>query len=219
MSTQHQAAGSFGYELHHPAEGDTTTPHRLDVTLRAKPTGEHYDPREMRLTVTDQGEIIEREITPRLSAKMTVRAVAGHVELRDRFDEAVTFFTFGGELSASPEKSLVVCTLTSPAPIIPLYHEPSSAMTMLGVEGEVMLARRRAAWGAKRAAFEARLAQADPFLLYAALLQHIEARFEHFPPDAREDVQDFINFLHRSLRQARRASDEPPSIPAIDDLL
>jgi hypothetical protein len=218
MDTQHQAAYRFGYRLHHSAEGGAPAPYWLDVVLREKPTGEHFDPQEMHLPVTHEGEVFDQEITPHIPEKMAARAVAGPVELRDRFDEAVTFFTFGGDLKAHPEKGLTFCTLTSPAPIVHLDDELSS-LSLLGVEGEAMLARRRAAWGGNRAAYEARLAKADPLLLYVALLKQLEARFEHFPPDAREEFQGFINYLHTSLRRLRRSPGWPVSVPAVEDLL
>jgi hypothetical protein len=147
-----------------------------------------------------------------------IRAVAGQVDLHDRFDEVVTFFTFGGNLHASPEADLTFCTLTSPAPIIHLHAEPSTA-SLLGIESQVILARRRAAWGTNRATYKARLAKADPFVLYVAMIEHLEGCYDCFPPDAREDVQDFINYLHATLRRLRHSPDWPASVPSIEDLL
>jgi hypothetical protein len=218
MHPQHQTAHEFGYKLHTPAGEITPALYQLDVVLRKEATGAHFDPVEMHLLVTHEGDVFEREITPRIRDKMDVRAVAGQVDLYDRFNEVVTFFTFGGDLHASPEDGRTLCTLTSPAPIIHLYGELSSA-SLLGVEAEAMLARRRAAWGADRATYRERLAKVDPFLLYAALLENLEARFKQFPPDVREDAQDFINYLHATLHRLRRSPGWPASIPSIEDLL
>jgi hypothetical protein len=218
MHPQHQAAHEFGYRLHTPVGGAASPLYELDVVLRKEATGAHFDPVEMHLPVTHEGDVFEREITPRIREKMDVRAVAGQIDLYDRFNEVVTFFTFGGDLHAHPEDGKTFCTLTSPAPIIHLYDEPFGG-SLLGVEAEAMLARRRAAWGENRAAYRARLAKVDPFLLYAALLENLETRFERFPPDVREDVQDFINYLHATLRRLRRSPGWPASIPSIEDLL
>jgi hypothetical protein len=218
MHPRHQAAHEFGYKLHTPVEGGAPARYQLDVMLRREPTHAHFDPVEMHLPVTHEGDVFEREITSRIREKMDVRAVAGQVDLYDRYDEVVTFFTFGGDLHASPEDGRTLCTLTSPAPIIHLYDEPSPT-SLLGVEGEAMLARRRAAWGEDRAAYRARLAKVDPFLLYAALLENLEARFKHFPQDAREDVQDIINYLHATLHRLHHSPGWPASVPTIEELL
>jgi hypothetical protein len=215
------AAPELGYRFHPKRYAHSPGHPRLDVILPATPSEEHYDPERLRVRVASIHGGVEYIVLhhPWHSAITRYRACAGRVILWDRRGKEVVTFTFGGDLSIEPGEAHTTCTLASPAPIILLTDEPTIPRT-LAEEVEVLLARRRAAWGLDKKEYEQRLASADPLALYAACLEVLSETprtFREGPGDER--ARQFRRFVQAEIEALREADLWPPTVPALDELL
>jgi len=77
---------------------------------------------------------------------------------------------------------------------------------------ESLLAERRAAWLHNPAAFDHRLAEADPRLLYSACLAALSQKFARFLAHNNEPFNQLVHFINHQL-------DNSPDISGIDQLL
>jgi hypothetical protein len=215
------AAPELGYRFHPKRYAHSPGHPRLDVVLPATPSEEHYDPERLRVRVASIHGGVEYIVMhhPWHSATTRYRACAGRVILWDRRGKEVVAFTFGGDLSIEPGEPHTTCTLTSPAPIILLTGEPTTPRT-LAEEVEVLLARRRAAWGLDKKEYEHRLASADPLTLYAACLEALDETLRTFW-GGREDerARQFGRFVRAEIGALHAADLWPPAVPALDELL
>jgi len=107
--------------------------------------------------------------------------------------------------------------LTSPAPILEVGPEDERVL-LLAQEAEELLAQRKAAhledhleWLAQR------LAQADLWVLYCAVLQALAAKFARLPKEPVEEC--FLAFRHRQMQHLREAERCPHPLPPLEDLL
>jgi len=160
---------------------------RLDVILRTKPTGHHFDPLKVHLTVTlPEGGITPLVVEHPWSDLEDYVVCAGKVELIDRNNKHLDAFTFGGAMHIQPEEDHSVLILNSPAPI--LLSAESSLEHLLIDECEIILAERKAIRESERGLFERHLKNAPPLELYRALLIAILERYQHLPPNEDELV-------------------------------
>ena len=221
------AEQSLGYYFHPRRYPHAPGHPRLDVVLRAVPSGEHFDPDCLRLVIVS-GESAPRFLSvhhPWRGAER-LRVCPGFVNLRDRKDKTVEAFTFGGDLRITSREDRTTCVLTSPAPIIEFAPDPRlpdpTIPPMLVEEVEVLIGQRRAAWERHHpsANFDRRLVAADPLLLYCACLEALLERIASFPLKAGNGPhQDFAHYLRAEIRTLRQRGDWPPEVPPLSELL
>ncbi len=209
----------LGY-FYHPRERPNAPGHpRLDVLLRSVPSGKHFDPMRVRLSiVTKLGRIEFIKVRHPWPLLDHYRACAAGIILQDCKGNIVEAFTFGGDLRIETEDGLSTCVLTSPAPILELI-ETSSIPVILSEETEILLAERRAGWAHDPSIYDKRLSAADPLILYIACLEAIRKKFEHIPTEESELIREFGQFIHVEIKTLRELHEWPLYIPLIDELL
>lgn len=170
---------------------------RLEIHLRATPTEQHFDPEQIKFLVVAQLErrVEHLLVTYSWDGPTAYRLVAGLVTMIDRRGKTAEAFTFGGELKIQQIENEVVCTVSSPAPILNLVST-RSVPVMLAQEAEVLFAERRAARAAEPDQYEQRLVAADPVALYLACLAALRERFKHYPTLGDDRMRQFIHFLN-----------------------
>lgn len=209
----------FGYYFHSREHSDSPGHPRLDVLLRSVPTGKHFDPEKLSLTVASEPRGTEflriHHPWPWLEQ---YQACAGRVILQDRKGKKVEAFTFGGDLRIESQEMLTACFLSSPAPILELIGT-SSIPVMLAEETEIMFAERRADWEPDHSAFEDRLTAADPLTLYCTCLEALKEKFERYPSRGEEFIQQFVHFLYTEIKTLHELDKWPGSIPTLAEIL
>lgn len=204
----------LGY-IYYP-DTDTISPGypRLDVILRAMPSGQHFDPDSVRApVVTPHARGIEllKINHPWYAGDQRRRLCAGKVIISDHKGKLVEAFTFGGELVIKAAAEQTVCILTSPTPILPLEQTmvdmlPVDSATLLATEAEILLAHRRAYWLHQPAELEDRLAKLDPLMLYCACIAALEVKFSHPAMNDSDENMRFFQFLHTEQRHLKETS-------------
>ncbi len=209
----------YGYYFHSREYSNSPGHPRLDVLLRSVPTGKHFDPEKLSLTVAPKhkGTELLRVQHPWLGQDQ-YRACAGHMILQDRKGKKVEAFTFGGDLRIESEEMLTACFLTSPAPILVLIGTSSIPM-LLAVETEIVFAERRANCELDRSTFKDRLTAADPFTLYCICLEALKKKFERYPSRGVEFIQQFVNFLNTEIKTLHELDKWPVSMPTVAEIL
>jgi hypothetical protein len=146
---------------------------------------------------------------------------AGRIVASDDRGDTMKLFTFGGDLCVRREDGFTVCTITSPAPILPLHlHQPCDISERLAEEVEVLLARRRAAWAIDPLAYQHRLVQADPRVLYQACLEKLCHQFRDFCLEAEHDFMlEFTHFLQSEIQTIQKMGGWPPNLCSLEKLL
>jgi hypothetical protein len=214
----------FGYSFEPPAPAGYPVHRRLTVVLRPRPTERHYDPERAEWpVVSPHGELDRLTVFHPWPVSSEQRAALGRIILADRKGKAVEAFSFGGTLRITASDEQVVAVLESPAPILPLLP-PQTVAEALVDEIEILLARRRAHWDSQpqphaAAAFEERLARAEPLALYQACLAALRAQLAATPAafhDAEHHLAGFVRREIAALEQAGHWSLHPLSL---EDLL
>jgi len=168
---------SLGYVFHPDVDHGAIGYARLDVALRPKPTGLHFDPSAVivKIVMPDgrvQASTIGYRATRAIDAN---KLVAGRILLHDHRGKMVEAFSFGGEITVTTSLGVTICHITSPAPIIELtMDEPLP--TLLVEEVETLLAHEHAVLDQQHVDFDSRLAQIDPVLLYCACLAELQKK-------------------------------------------
>lgn len=212
---------SLGYTLYPPAYPGSPGHPRLDVVLRDRPTGLHFDPEKLSLLVaTSEHDIQHITIThPRYAESHQLQAVAGRMVLEDRVNKHVEFFTLGGPLIVSTEQSFTLCTLTSPAPIIELGLL-RCVPEMLAEEIDALLARRRAFWEGHPREFDKRLIAAHPLVLYAACLVAFEENLRVAPHHQMDELTGhFSYFLRDEIEYLQATTGQDVSTLSVEHIL
>nr|MBN1230166.1 hypothetical protein [Anaerolineae bacterium] len=197
----------------------------LDIFLHADPTGQHFDPERVGLTiaaVTPQSAGTEHlSIHHGWHGLDHYTVCASRIILHDRGDKIVEAFTFGGEVHITSEPGLTTVSLVSSAPILNLVHKyPLSIPLRLASEVEVLLAQRRAEWAQRDPArFKLLLADVDPRTLYNSCLLALSERFAHFPKTRTEEIGQFIHFLQGAVQELKKAPVEGQAMPMLSELL
>lgn len=211
--------GEYGYYFHSREHSDSPGHPRLDVFLRSVPTGKHFDPEKLSLTIASEHRGTESlKIRHPWSWLKQYRACAGRVILQDRKGKKVEAFTFGGDLRIESEETLTTCYLTSPAPILELMGT-SSIPELMAEEMEIVFAERRARWEPDHTKFYDRLAEVDPLTLYFAFLEALKGKFEPFTVLGDELVQQFAHFIQHEIKALQDLHEWPIYLPTIDELL
>jgi hypothetical protein len=131
---------------------------RLLVALRDRPTLRHFDPEAISYWWFDRDH--------------------GKLNWLDRIPVSNQFLTFGGTLRARViDPSLVVCSVSSPAPIL-RWSGHSQGIDLMTDEVGAFMARLRIPIDYLEGA-EARVAKVSPLALYAAMLAESLPRLRH----------------------------------------
>ena len=209
----------YGYYFHSREYSDSPGHPRLDVLLRSVPTGKHFDPEKLSITVASEQRCTEfLRVHHPWPAQEQYRACAGRVILQDRKGKKVEAFTFGGDFWIESEEMLTACVLTSPAPILERTGT-SSIPELLAEEVEIIFAERRAAWEPDQSTFKDRLRATDPFTLYCICLESLIEKFERYPSKEDEFVQQLIHFLNTEIKTLHELDKWPVSLPTIANVL
>ena len=218
VPTERKAADEYpGYQVSRVAASPPR--YQLAVALRPAPTRQHYDPEELHAPVaSDKATVDTLSVHHPFACPGEYRVVLGRIRLRDRKDKAVSFFSFGGELNIQTSATRTYCALVSPAPIIEL-HASGSFMETLAFRVEALLARRRAAAGHCRGAFEERLVRLDPLMLYIACLVELERRAENLPCNIDQSLHTFYSRVRAALRELQDMPEYPTAVPELGELL
>ena len=180
------------------------TPSRLFVSLRPRPTQQHFDVERVSLwtTGTDRRGHPE-ELTARSAMPLERSYAWGKIELVDRLGAENDFVTMGGSLVADRiDDEEVVAVFTSPAPILRMGGH-SQADDVVALEMAAFFARMMVPIDFNPVA-EPALAAADPLVRYAAFvafqrqryLGHLLLRDEH--PKEAEIIGEEAERLPRS---------------------
>jgi len=184
----------------------------LVVPIRETPTGEHYDPESIHLRIIEKDkDMYWATFRLKVLFQKSRNIGPGQVTLRDRTDNRVKFFTFGGLLEAVSVPGETVYSLRSPAPILDLNGSLESVADQLAFETEAMIAKQDARWGLNERGFLRRLAEADPFEFYLATLYSILQHYEQYSA-LRMSFRHFYAALLREKKWLLEA-DQWPLIP------
>jgi hypothetical protein len=146
----------------------------------SKPTEEHFDPDQLSVPVTGpDGSFEEIKITHPWRGFRKYKVSLGHIIISDRYEKKIDAFTFGGNLEISQYDTHVHCSISSPAPIIPLINVTSSEMLFVSAF-EALLARLRTNYDSD-IDFEKKFIDIDPILLFTTGLVTIKDRLEDLP--------------------------------------
>ena len=211
---------SLGYVFSPPAQADWPGHRQLQIILRAAPTEAHYDPESVSfLTASGSGGADLLTVHHPWPRAESHRICPGRVVLRDRHGKTVQAFTFGGELRIEPEDALTQCTLRSRVPILALLRE-DSVSTALAMEVEALLATRRAVWDMRQlpAAFEERLATADPVDVYLTCLQAVSKQLSHLPHLESAATHHLAHFVMAEIHGDAH-SWQASNAPSLEELL
>lgn len=215
----HSPAGSQRRPLGYYVEYDEQRTCTLTVVIRESPTGQHFDPEEMRLdTAASPAGIEQLVVSHPWSGVRTHRACAGRILIEDRRQNRVEMFTFGGELTISTEGGETTCRLISPAPIIELIEE-MLPQTFMVYEVEVLLAQRRAASLMHHGYYEERLASIDPLTLYAACLHALHQQYASPLRTESDDELALLQLVHSEIRAVEHIHGGPLDVPSLETLL
>ena len=211
---QHQ-----GYYLFPPSHPDSLGSTGLVVVIRKQPTGKHFDPRTLHLTLRDDKDIARQRTLSWLSPPADSNHVCpGRLILSDRFDKRVEFFTFGGSLEVISEPDKMVHSLHSPAPILELTAQQETLPDQLAFETEALMSKTKATRGLDDRGFNRRLAEVDPFQFYVSALQSILLQYE-----CARTLEELYHESHDALlREKERLVAEalwPTNPPGLEDLL
>jgi len=209
----------YGYSFL-PREYENSPGHpQLKVIFRSTPTVDHFDPEKLHIHVRSDPQRIEvLNIHHPWPWEEQYRAIAGRIILQDRKGKKFEAFTFGGNLSIKSQETMTECIFTSPAPILELIGI-TSIPEVLAEEIEILFAERRAEWEPDLSAFESKLAEAEPFLLYCACLEVLRGKFEQHPSREDEAIQQFVQFLKSEIQTLQKLDKWPGKLPTIAELL
>jgi hypothetical protein len=194
----------LGFELRDGGLTGTTPGPRLLVALRDTPTLEHFDPEEVTfweaLSGRGRSAFIDRETL----LPITRPYAWGRIQIDDRIPVSNQFLGFGGTLLADAlDERQTLVAFVSRAPIV-RWAGHSQGVDPLADEIGSFFARLMVPIDFQDGA-EARIAEADPEVLYASFLDHGSARL-HPGGLLRETFPDLARFVdHERLRLRRDA--------------
>ncbi len=173
----------------------------LAVAIRRIPTEQHYDPEAIHLSISEgQGYPSHTTLYMESDLGARTRLSPGQVEIADRVNKRLGFFTFGGNIDVAEAPDVTIYTLRSPAPILGLsngFHDDMADQLASGTEA--LWARVTVPWGLNDNAFMRRLASIHPLELYAATLESLTASYQE-SPILRQTFPDFYAMLRRELQ-------------------
>lgn len=184
----------------------------LLVAVRARPTEAHYDPERLMVCVRDLHGCA-REMTLSLKPPFlpSDHVCPGRIDIRDRTQKEVSFFTFGGTIEVVTAPDRTVYALTSPAPIVPLDLPIDAVSDQLALEADITLGRLTAQYGRDRREFSHRLAEVDPFTFYVAVMADLLTQLQESQALRRDHAA-----LYRGLQNERaylQSTGQWPAVP------
>ena len=223
MSHQNEIQNHFGYLCTQPPYENAPGGAQLHVYVRKNPTGQHYDPVKLQMTIKDEAGkgVTTLVVEYPWPGKARYQAIAGRLTLTDHIGKEVTLFTFGGTLNVEPQEQLVHCALISPVSILN-WQNGNELPAKLAAEAEIVLAERQAFYAATdEGLFGYKLAAADPKILYAAILQTLLQKLSKFREIELQalELHDLHRFLQDELARLHKLSGWPEHVPALEDFL
>jgi hypothetical protein len=195
MTNTHPNHLELGYTLYPPRRPHEPGYPRLDVILRATPTGQHFDPLRVHLDIVTANQDVNRLTVEHPWSDLDDYMVcAGHVNLIDHKGKHLDAFTFGGALHIQNEEEHTLMVLTSPAPI--LLPAESRLDQLLVDEVKIVLAERQAIRGVELGLFEKLLVSAPPLELYHAISVAVLERYHRL----HSSDDDLVLKLEHTLR-------------------
>lgn len=208
----------FGYRFSHSASSEFYDS-RFEIFINESPTEHHFDPEKLHLYVKSKTNTIESlTIRHPWTFEHAYQAVAGSIELSDRFGKQEEAFTFGGNLKIESQDTITVCTLDSPVPIL----EISSAepILMLFIEEiEILFAKRRAALLSTPHLYEKHLMNANPLNLYLACLNALIEKFEHSHHKEDPHTAQLLKYLTNEKKRFKDAGKLSILVPDLQEIL
>ncbi len=165
----------LGFVLRDGGLTGTTPGPRLLVALRDAPTLEHFDPEEATFWEARGGRGRLASIDRRTVLPVTRPYSWGRIQIADRIPVSNQFLGFGGTLLADArDEHETILAFVSRAPIV-RWAGHSQGVDPLADEIGSFFARLMVPIDFQEGA-EARIAEADPEVLYGAFLQHASGR-------------------------------------------
>lgn len=147
------------------------------------------------------------------------RVCAGNFRLVRDNHKVIQGFCFGGQLFAHNERNATICRLESTAPIYQMAYELSWPQAFVVSEFLAILARVRAAWR-NDTAFGQRLATADPFQLFIAMLAALDDFLGRFHDSVWvEDYRRGRRLVRQTIATLQASGAWPAAPPALDDII
>ncbi|RPI23242.1 MAG: hypothetical protein EHM70_22765 [Chloroflexota bacterium] len=205
----------LGYLFYPPRRESEPGHPRLDILFMPAPTGRHFDPHRVELSMCSSQHGIEfASMRHPWRGSESFRICAGQMDLEDHKGKSVEVFSFGGEVSVESRDEYTLCVLTSPAPIMSIFSG-NSPVNLFTEEVEILLAQRRAARSLQPGEFDKRLASVDPLSLYFACLQAALGRYKRLPPSDSLVGTDYAHMLREEIKNLSEAVKHPYSLEEI----
>jgi hypothetical protein len=192
----------LGFVLRDGGLTGTTPGPRLLVALRDVPTLEHFDPEQVTFWEAHAGRGRSTFIDRETSLPVARDYEWGRIQIDDRIPVSNQFLGFGGTLlaDARDERETLVA-FVSRAPIV-RWAGHSQGVDPLADEIGSFFARLMVPIDFQEGA-EARIADADPEVLYAAFLEHASVRL-HPGGLLRETFPDLARYVDHERHRLRK---------------
>lgn len=208
----------LGYTYASPRHPNDPGSPRLDILIRAQPTGLHFDPERVDFPTLVQPDTVETlTIDHPWTGLKQFRLYPGRILMYDHQNKVARAFTFGGSLEVTPSDLETLCTVQSSAPILNLTL-PQSLAVILAEEVETLLASYRARWADQIEHFQQRVGATDPLTLYQACLNSLRQRFEALPAGVEGIMQKFSHFLHVESQELQAEHNLPAHSDTLEEL-
>jgi hypothetical protein len=193
---------AFGYGYYPDENKKLVGYRRLDVCLRTQPTGQHFDPVDLRCPAVILGEIQQLHLRHPWHGMNRYQLAAGHIIMTDWRGKAVEVFSFGGDISILVSDDQTLCILISNAPILALgsarmgqFGENIAALLAERAEG--VLAKARATYSQHFTSFNAQMAVVEQIVLYCAVIALLEAEMNTLPHHQTQEMMHFKRIVQR----------------------
>lgn len=205
--------------IFHPSRYDPPLGYTgFDVELRDEPSERYFDARRVSFPTEEDGALKRQTAEHPWNQAPDLRFSAGRIRLDAHDGDHMELFGFGGMATITTNGNVTTCRVATPAPLLPLTDDPNDPLAVLESELEVMLAQRRAQWGADEYTHLDRWGHVEPMTLFASVLVALERRLQALAgveTDARAALR-----LARGIREiVERAGDWPSNAPGWEELL
>ena len=190
----------------------------FDVELCDEPSPRYFDARRVSFPTEEAGALKRQAVEHPWNQAPELRFAAGRIRLDAHDGDHMELFGFGGVATITTSGQITTCRVVSPAPLLPLTDDPNDPLAVLESELEVMLAQRRAQWGADEYSHLDRWGHIEPLTLFAAVLVALEQRLRTLA-GVEEDAREALR-LARGIREiVQRAGAWPDNVPGWEELL
>jgi hypothetical protein len=210
----------FGFYLHPSRYSPPLGYAALEAYPAASHPDRYFDTKAALFSVCDGDRTTQVEILyPCPQAPQRYRVGFGRYFLLAHNGDMVEGVSVGGALEVESLPGCTCCRLTSPAPIFAI-EESGGLVAALETEVEAELARLRAEWKGADAAFDCRLANIDPLVLFAACLHLLDDYLHnHLQPFPSDQVLVERTAVQQAIRTLQRAGQWPQPLPSLRDLV